>query len=263
MILDKIVAHKREELEARKQQRPLDEVQAAVATAPAPRNFAIALAAPGVRLIAEVKRASPSKGVFTDDLDPVALARIYREHGASAISVLTDERFFQGSLDDLRRVREAVDIPVLRKDFIIDPYQVLESRAAGADAVLLIVAILDDETLAELQALAQILGMHALVEVHDEDELDRALAVDAPVIGINNRDLRDFTVDLGTTERLCQRLSSGTIVVAESGISTADDVRRLGDAGANAILVGEALVTAEDTAAKARELAQAELTAGQ
>ncbi|MBS1252066.1 MAG: Indole-3-glycerol phosphate synthase [Anaerolineales bacterium] len=257
MILDKIVAHKREELETRKAQRPLAEAQAAAADAPAPRNFATALAAPGVRLIAEVKRASPSKGVFVDDLNPTTLARTYLEHGASAISVLTDERFFQGSLDDLRQVREVADIPVLRKDFIIDPYQILEARAAGADAVLLIVAILDDETLAKLQALAQILDMHALVEVHNEGELDRALEVGAPVIGINNRNLRDFTVDLGTTERLCRRLSSGTIVVAESGISTADDVRRLGDAGANAILVGEALVTAEDTAEKARELAQA------
>ena len=221
-------------------------------------DFAAALAVPGVRLIAEIKRASPSRGVFTEELDPVAQARVYIDNGASGVSVLTDEAFFRGHLDDLRQVKMAhPDTPALRKDFLIDVHQIYAARAAGADAVLLIVAILDNSTLADLLTLTRDLGMHALVEVHDEAELDRALGVRAQVIGINNRDLRDFTVDLGTTERLRRLIPDDTIVVAESGISTAADVRRLADAGTDAVLVGEALVTAEDTAAKVRELSEA------
>ncbi|MFQ5592558.1 MAG: indole-3-glycerol phosphate synthase TrpC [Anaerolineae bacterium] len=258
MILDTIVAHKREELEALKSQQPPAEVRAAAGNAPPAGDFAAALAAPGVQLIAEIKRASPSKGVFRATLDPVALAETYVENGAGAISVLTDKRFFQGHLDDLRRVKRAYpDVPVLRKDFVIDPYQVYQARAAGADAVLLIVAVLADDLLADLLILAHELGMDALVEVHNEDELNRALKTGPRVIGINNRDLRDFTVDLRTTERLRQLIPDGTIVVAESGIHTAADVQRLARAGVDAILVGEALVTAEDAAAKAQELARA------
>lgn len=259
MILDKIVAHKREELDLRKANQSLAEVKTAAERAPAPVDLAGALAAPGVRLIAEIKRASPSKGVFAANLEPAALARVYVENGASAISVLTDERFFQGHLDDLAAVKTAFpETPVLRKDFLIDQYQVYAARAAGADAVLLIVAVLGDEHLADLLALTHELRMHALVEVHNESELERALSVEPRVIGINNRDLRNFTVDLATTERLRRLIPDDTIVVAESGIFTAGDVRRLGAAGADAILVGEALVTAEDTAAKVRELAQAD-----
>lgn len=257
MILDTIIEHKREELETLKAQRSHGEIQAAAAVAPAPVDFAAALSAPGVQLIAEIKRASPSKGVFAEDLDPGAMAYLYVDNGASAISVLTDERFFRGSLADLQQVKTAYpETSVLRKDFIIDPYQVYEARAAGADAVLLIVAVLGDELLAELLALTHELSMNALVEVHNEVELDRALKAEPRAIGINNRDLRDFTVDLGTTEHLRRLVPDDTIVVAESGIFTAADVRRLGDAGADAILVGEALVTAEDTAAKVQELAQ-------
>lgn len=258
MILDEIVSHKREELAARAAQTSLADVRAAAEAAPAPVDFAAALAVPGVRLIAEIKRASPSRGVFTEELDPVAQARVYIDNGASGVSVLTDEAFFRGHLDDLRQVKMAhPDTPALRKDFLIDVHQIYAARAAGADAVLLIVAILDNSTLADLLTLTRNLGMHALVEVHDEAELDRALGVRAQVIGINNRDLRDFTVDLGTTERLRRLIPDDTIVVAESGISTAADVRRLADAGTDAVLVGEALVTAEDTAAKARELSEA------
>ncbi|MFQ5343084.1 MAG: indole-3-glycerol phosphate synthase TrpC [Anaerolineae bacterium] len=258
MILDTIVAHKREELKALKARRPLSELRADAGSTPPARDLAAALAAPGVRLIAEIKRASPSKGVFRADLDPVALAETYVNNGAGAISVLTDEHFFQGHLDDLRRVKRAYPaVPVLRKDFVIDPHQVYEARAAGADAVLLIVAVLADDLLADLLSLTHKLGMEALVEVHNEGELNRALKTEPRVIGINNRDLRDFTVDLRTTERLRQLIPGGTIVVAESGIHTAADVQRLARAGVDAILVGEALVTAEDAAAKAQELARA------
>jgi len=256
MILDTIVAHKREELKALKARRPLNELRADAGITPPARDFAAALAAPGVQLIAEIKRASPSKGVFQTDLDPAAQARTYVENGVGAISVLTDEHFFQGHLDDLRRVKRAYPaVPVLRKDFVIDPHQVYQARAAGADAVLLIVAVLADDSLADLLGLTHEIGMDALVEVHNEDELNRALKTEPRVIGINNRDLRDFTVDLRTTERLRQLIPDGTIVVAESGIHTAADVQRLARAGVDAILVGEALVTAEDTAAKVRELA--------
>jgi indole-3-glycerol phosphate synthase len=256
MILDTIVAHKREELRTLKVRQPLAGLRALAEDGPPAISFAASLAGPAIRLIAEIKRASPSKGVFRADLDPVALARTYVENGASAISVLTDERFFQGSLDDLRGVKRAfASVPVLRKDFLFDPYQVYEARAAGADAILLIVAVLDDNLLADLLTLAYELGMHALVEVHDETELDRALKAEPIVIGINNRDLRNFAVDLKTTERLRPSIPDGKIVVAESGIHTAADVERLAGAGVDAILVGEALVTAEDTAAKVRELA--------
>ncbi|MFQ5854572.1 MAG: indole-3-glycerol phosphate synthase TrpC [Anaerolineae bacterium] len=255
MILDTIVAHKREELETLKVRRPLAELRAVAESMPPASGFAVALATPGVRLIAEIKRASPSRGVFRADLEPVALAKTYAENGATAISVLTDEHFFQGHLDDLRKIKRAYPaVPVLRKDFLVDPYQVYEARAAGADAILLIVAALDDDLLADLLALTHDLGMHALVEVHDEAELNRALTLEPQVIGINNRDLWDFTVDLGTTERLHRLIPDGTIVVAESGIRTAADVQRLARAGVDAILVGEALVTAQDTAAKVREL---------
>lgn len=255
MILDAIVAYKREELEEIKARRPLSELRADAGSTPPAGDFAAALAAPGVRLIAEIKRASPSKGVFRAELDPVAQARTYVENGACAISVLTDERFFQGHLDDLRQVKRTYPaVPVLRKDFLIDPYQVYEARAAGADAVLLIVAVLADDLLADLLSLTHELGMDALAEIHNEDELNQALRTEPRVIGINNRDLRDFTVDLRTTERLRQLIPDGTIVVAESGIHSAADVQRLARAGVDAILVGEALVTAEDTAAKVREL---------
>ena len=211
-----------------------------------------------ISLIAEVKKASPSEGVIRGDFDPVAIAKTCEQAGASCLSVLTDREFFQGSLDYLRAIREAVALPLLRKDFMIDERQLPEAIEHGADAILLIVACLDDRQLAHLHLLATGAGLAALVEVHNEEELDRALAIDARLIGVNNRDLANFTVDLGTTERLAKRIAesggSEKVLVAESGIHTRADVERLEACGAKAILVGTALMRQPDIAAKAAEL---------
>jgi indole-3-glycerol phosphate synthase len=233
---------------------PLQAVQAAAAQADAPREFAAALRRPGVSLIAEIKRASPSKGPLCPDLDPVALAGEYERGGASAISVLTDEHFFQGSLEDLRAVRQSVGLPVLRKDFTIDPYQVYQARAAGADAILLIVAALDDEALHLLHRLAAELGLAALVEVHSAAELVRALKVGPAIVGVNNRDLQTFEVSLDTTARLRPLVPAGVALVSESGVHSRSDVARLETLGVDAILVGEALVRAPDARDKIQEL---------
>jgi indole-3-glycerol phosphate synthase len=256
-ILDEIVDWKRQEVAHRQHVIPLADVQADVPRAPTPRDMVAALRSPGVSLIAEVKRASPSKGLLRPDLDPVALAREYEANGASAISVLTDERFFGGRLAHLRAVRREVpSVPVLRKDFVLEAYQVFEARAAGADAVLLIVAALNDDELQSLYRLVRRLDMAALVEVHDEAELVRALAIEPRIVGVNNRDLRTFRVDLETTAQLRALIPDDVVLVAESGVHTADDVARLVDMGANAMLVGEALVRAQDVGAKVRELVQ-------
>ncbi|MGC9396564.1 MAG: indole-3-glycerol phosphate synthase TrpC [Anaerolineae bacterium] len=252
-ILDKIITHKREEVDRQKQVKPLSAWVAEAESSPAPRNFLAALRAPGVSLIAEVKKASPSKGLLCPDFDPARLARTYDANGAAAISVLTDARFFQGSLDDLRAVRQAVDVPVLRKDFFVDAYQVYEARAAGADAVLLIVAALDDATLHDLYALIRQLGMAALIEVHNAAEVERALALEPRLIGVNNRDLRTFHVTLDTTAALRPRVPDGVVLVAESGIHTPEDVARLATMNVDAMLVGEALVTATDVGEKVRQ----------
>jgi indole-3-glycerol phosphate synthase len=211
----------------------------------------------GVALIAEVKKASPSAGLIRQDFDPVHIARAYERGGAACISVLTDERFFQGSLAHLRLVRSAVDLPLLRKDFILDPVQVLEARALGADAYLLIAAALAEGELGKLLAAGRELGMDALVEVHDEGDLGVALEAGADLIGINNRDLRTFQVGLDVTERLAPLVPAGVVVVAESGIRTCADVRRLKACGIRAVLVGEALMRAADIEAATRELASA------
>jgi indole-3-glycerol phosphate synthase len=253
-ILDQIVECKYKEVAAAKQAGSVAALQRQASMAPPPRDMVSALARPGVSLIAEVKRASPSKGVLCPDLDPASLASIYEAGGAAAISVLTDKRFFQGSLDDLRAVRQHAGLPVLRKDFVIDPYQVVEARAAGADAVLLIVAVLSDGDLASLYRLARELGMAALVEVHDEAELARALAIGPRIVGINNRDLRTFHVNLETTARLRARVPKDVVLVAESGVHTPADVARLSAIGADAMLIGEALVRAPDVGQKIREL---------
>jgi len=226
------------------------------------RDFLAALRRPrvgDVALIAEVKKASPSKGIICETFDPVRIAKEYEAAGASCLSVLTDEKFFQGSLDYLRQIREAVKLPLLRKDFIIDERQVLEAIEWGADAILLIVAILDDARLRRFHALALEAGLAALVEVHDEAELERALAVRPALLGVNNRDLKTFKVDLGTTERLAARMRAAPserecLLVAESGIQTQADVARLRAAGAAAILVGESLVRAGDLATSVRML---------
>jgi indole-3-glycerol phosphate synthase len=265
MILDEIIAHKRQELADQQAVVPPWELHPRIQEGPPAQDFAAALRGDGVALIAEVKRASPSRGVFDAVLNPVALARTYAANGAAAISVLTDQKFFHGDLDFLPRIRaglaatggDAISLPLLRKDFIFDPYQVYASRAYGADALLLIAAVLADGLLTDLMALTDELGMTALVEVHDETELDRVLPLGPHVVGVNNRDLRDFRVDLGTFGRLRPRIPAGVMAVAESGVHDGSDVRRLGAMGADAVLVGEALVTAPDVAAKVRELASA------
>ncbi len=254
MILDTILQHKERELAERKAAVPLRVLeQRAEATEP-PRDFTAALRQDGIRLIAEIKRASPSKGVFAPDLDPAALAQTYAGNGASALSVLTDERFFQGSLSDLTAARSAVDIPALRKDFTTDEYHIVEARAAGADAILLIVAALPLPRLQALLRCAQDWGMAAIVEVHTAEETAQALKVDATIIGINNRNLHTFETSLETTAELRALIPSDRIVVSESGIHTPAHVAQLHDCGVDAMLVGESLVTASDTAAKVAEL---------
>ncbi len=252
-ILREIIAHKRAELE--RARAPLAELRAAALDAPLARDFAAALCGDDVRVIAEIKRASPSEGAIREqDFDPAAIASGYEIAGAAALSVLTDGRYFGGHLDHLRAARAAVEIPVLRKDFVIHERQVIEARAAGADAVLLIVAVLDGGRLAELLALARELGMAALVEAHDETEVEAALAADARVIGVNNRDLRSFAVDLATTERLAAMVPADCVLVAESGVHTRADVERLAAAGADAVLVGTTLMRADDPGEALEEL---------
>ena len=233
-------------------------LEAAAMAAPAPRDLHAALAEPGrVSLIAECKRRSPGAGDIRPHLDPARLAKAYARAGASAMSVLTDAPHFGGSNEDLRAARSAVDLPILRKDFTLDPLHVLEARAIGADAVLLIVRILSDESLAALGACARDLGMSALVEVHDEVELDRAAAVGARIIGINNRDLSTFRTELDTTLRLLERVPPEVLVVSESGIRDAADVARLGEAGVDAVLVGESLLRASEPGSAAAALCAA------
>lgn len=254
MILDEIVEVKVEELTKRKQNIPLSELEK-LGLKGSKKDFAAALKGDDVRLIAEVKQASPSRGVLRTDLDPVKLARTYAQNGAAAISVLTEERYFGGSLEHLAAIGEAMDnIPLLRKDFIFDPYQVHESRAYGAAALLLIVAILSDSELSELLSLSHELGMKCLVEVHNQAELEQAIMSGAQIIGINNRDLKTFAVDLETTRRLRPLIPEDRIVVSESGIKDRGDVQKLRQWGVDAMLVGEALVTAGDIDKKVREL---------
>jgi indole-3-glycerol phosphate synthase len=250
-LLDKILAQKVEEV--RQSAAQVAQTKADAYAASPTRDFVAALHKPTVALIAEVKKASPSKGVLIDNFDPVAIGKIYAENGASAISVLTDEQFFQGHIDYLSAVRAAVNMPVLRKDFVIDPFQVYEARAAGADAVLLIVMALEDSQLTDLQAVIRELGMAALLEVHNEDEMVRALKIGATLIGINNRDLKTFHEDLNVTARLARSAPSNVTLVAESAIRNTDDVRRMGSYGARAVLVGESLVKSDNMALRVRE----------
>jgi indole-3-glycerol phosphate synthase len=253
-ILERILASRRAAIAEFKASRAAAELPQSVAAARAPRDFRQALQRAGVALIAECKERSPSGGLLQSPYDPVRLARRYATNGAAAISVLTEPEFFGGSLDHLRAVRAAVDVPVLCKDFIIDPIQVSSARAAGADAVLLIVGILDDGALRELQALTTRLSMHAVVEVHTEEEVDRALRADANLVGINNRDLTKMKTDRETTHRLRSLIPDGPVVISESGIERRADVDELGRLGVDAVLVGEALLRATDIDAKVREL---------
>ncbi len=256
-VLDEIVAHKRAEVAALKARRSVGTVAAACRGLAPTRDFEAALRPPPgtrVRLIAEVKRASPSQGLFRADLDPIAQASTYAAVGAAAVSVLTDARYFHGSLDDLVQVRRAVPVPVLRKEFIVDEYQLWEAREAGADAVLLIVAALEDAVLRDLLGAAKGAGLATLVEVHTAGELDRALRLGAPVIGINNRDLQTLTTTLAPSLALLPQIPPGPIAVSESGLRTGADVAQVVAAGAHAVLVGETLLRADDVAAKVREL---------
>jgi indole-3-glycerol phosphate synthase len=254
-LLEKIVAEKHKEIADAKRARPAEMLSEQLAAAPPARDFADALrSGTGMRVTAEVKKASPSVGLIRADFDPAAIARTYAASGAACISVLTDRPFFQGSLDDLVAVRNAVAVPVLRKDFFLDRYQVLEARAAGADCILLIAECLDDCRLRDLYFYASELGMESLIEIYEAENLDRVLKLQPSIVGINNRNLRTFVTDLGHSIALASRVPAGCILVSESGINTRADVVRLERAGIRAILVGETLMRASDIGAKLREL---------
>ena len=263
-ILDQIIATKREEIAARQQSTPIDALKETISTLGRPRNFFDAVTRKGrkpLNLIAEVKKASPSAGVIRADFDPVAIAKAYADAGADALSVLTDEKYFQGKLEYIEQVRAAVKLPVLRKDFIIDPYQVYEARAAGADAILLIAECLQVNEMIDLQILATELNLTTLIEVHDIDNLIRVRdhVIGFPhksysLLGINNRDLRTFKTDLGTTLRMAELVEDRGVLVSESGIHTPADIAKLADAGVRAVLVGESLMRSDDIGAKVREL---------
>lgn len=251
--LQEICAHKRIEVAERKARA--GDLSSRIGAASPPRGFRAALeAAPGYGLIAEIKKASPSKGLIRADFDPPAHARAYQAGGAACLSVLTDERYFQGHDDYLVAARAACDLPALRKDFIVDPWQVEEARALGADAILIIVAALDDGQMAEIEAAAIAHGMDALVEVHDAAELDRALRLQSRLIGVNNRDLRDFTVDFARTFELVGRAPAGCTFVAESGLSTKADLDRMAEHGVRCFLIGEALMRQPDVEAATRAI---------
>jgi indole-3-glycerol phosphate synthase len=255
-ILDEITAHKRQELEELQRVRPLAELKAGIGDLPPKqgRTFTDALSAEEVSLIGEIKKASPSRGLIRDDFDPAQLAAAYQRGGAAALSVLTDKKYFQGANEYLMAAKAACDLPVLRKDFTVSAYQVYESRLLGADCVLLIVAALEQAVLAEYIALAAELGLDALVEVHDETEADRALEAEAPLIGVNNRNLNTFEVSLEVSRRLAGALPENKLKVSESGIKTYEDILTLSELGYDAVLVGEHLMSQPDPAAAARKL---------
>ncbi len=254
MILDEIVANKKRELEEKKKKVSIEDLFEKIRELPLIRNFKASLKGNELALIAELKKASPSSGLIREDFDVVSLAQIYEKSGASAISVLTEEHYFQGDIAYLSQVKRNVSLPVLRKDFIFDEYQIYESRAAEADAVLLIAAILNHFKLERLKSLAEKHGLQVIVEVHNEKELVEVLGLGFEIIGINNRNLRDFTVDINTTLKLAKMIPSDRIIVSESGIHTREDVVKLKNSGVHSILVGEALMKSKDVSGKLREL---------
>ena len=253
-ILEQIVARRRERLEEAKRKFPLDQLLAELPTVIGGARFASALRGDAVNIIAEIKRRSPSKGVIRENFDPVNIALNYTANGAAAISCLTEEDFFDGSIDHLRRVREVAPLPLLRKDFIFDEYQIYEAAHAGADAVLLIAAMLDGPRLNDLLKVAYSLGLDALVEIHDREEMEMALCYDVRLLGINNRNLRTFVTMLDTSLRLAAELPKEITLVSESGIRTREDIERLRAAGFHAFLIGEELMRAEDEGKVLREL---------
>lgn len=255
MILDEIVAGTRSALAAAKARRPEEELRHRLGKVPPPRDFRGVLAAPGLHLIAEMKRRSPSAGELRPAYEPAQLAAVFAQNGAAAVSVLTEAKHFGGAVADLAVVREATTLPILRKDFTVDAYQLVEARLCGADAVLLICRVLADPVLGELLAEAGALQLDAIVEVHDEEEVKRALAAGAAIIGINNRDLATLATDLRTTARLRGLIPNGPIVISESGIRTAQDLAPLRDLGIHAVLVGESILASPDVGARVRELA--------
>jgi indole-3-glycerol phosphate synthase len=254
VILDHIVAAKRQEVASLKTTTPLVHLQEVIADLPPPRDFKKAISNSGCSIIAEVKRSSPSKGRIREEFDPVQIAAIYQENGARAVSVLTDEQFFEGKGAYLSGIKEAIKLPLLRKDFIIDPYQIYETRLLGGDALLLIASLLEEGQLQEYIQLAKILGLAPLVEVHTEAELAKVLAAGADIIGINNRDLKTFSADIQTTLELAPLIPGDRTTVTESGIVTRGDIERLMDAGVHCFLIGETLMRAEDIGGKLREL---------
>lgn len=253
-ILDEIVANKRQEVASLRESTSLVSLKSQIRDLPAVRGFTEALCAHKPAVIAEIKRASPSKGLIREDFQPVDIAQSYERSGATCLSVLTDSKYFQGSTDILVSARQTVDLPVLRKDFIVDEYQIFESRVLPADCVLLIVAALETKQLDEFYALAKSLGLDVLVEVHDEEELSQAIDIGATLIGVNNRNLKTFKTDLGVTERLAATVPEDSILVSESGIHTKDDVRRVQACGVNAFLVGEAFMRQRDPGRALEEL---------
>jgi indole-3-glycerol phosphate synthase len=253
-MLDKIIAQKREEVEQRKKAEPMTCLQEHIARQKPVLALGPALKGDHIRLIAEVKQASPSRGMLSPNLNPVELAQAYAEGGAAAISLLTERNYFMGRIEHLAAIKEVVELPLLRKDFVFDNYQVYESRAYGADALLLIAGILSQGQLNDLVSLSHSLGLRCLVEVHDEGEVERAVLSEAEIIGINNRDLRTFAIDINTTRRLRPLVPKEKILVSESGIRSRKDIEKVGKWGVDAVLVGEALVTANDVRAKMKEL---------
>ncbi|MCE5251545.1 indole-3-glycerol phosphate synthase TrpC [bacterium] len=256
-ILEEIVSYKRTFVAESKKRLSMRELEEMVTVSGSVRGFAEAIGRKGCALIAEIKTASPSKGIIRDDVTVEDVARIYEENGASCISVLTDERFFKGSLERLDRVRKVCSLPILRKDFIIDPYQIYEARVFGADAVLLIAAVLDDERMKDFIELSAGLSLDSLVEVHDNEEMARVRDLGVSLIGINNRNLSTFVTDLSATEQLASQAPGNALLVSESGINTADDVRTVHNMGADAVLVGEAIMRERNMSLKVRELSEA------
>ena len=254
-ILAEIISYKKKRIAQKKEKIPLAKLKDKIAELPSARNFKRAISSSGkINLICEIKRASPSSGLICKDFQPKEIAQTYERNGAAAISILTEEKYFQGDILHLFSVKQTVKIPLLRKDFIIDEYQLFESRAFGADAVLLISSLLNVEEMANFMKIVENLGMEALLEVHSEEDLEKVLSTPADVIGINNRDLKDFTVDLKVTENLVKKIPKGKIVVSESGIKSKEDVLLLKNVGINAILLGQVLLESEDIGRKLREM---------